>query len=319
MAVRVVFMGSDSFSLPILEALFAMETDSRCRVDVAGVVTQPDRPAGRGRRAASNVVKNAALARGTPVLQPVRLRSPDEQRLVATLDPHLIVVASYGQIVPRALLDLPVHKCVNVHPSLLPLYRGPSPVVAPLLAGDLVTGVSLMLMSARMDAGPIIAQVQIRIREGETAGELESRLAHAGADLLRARLPDWIAGRVEATPQEEALATYTTKVTKDDGRLDWTQPASQIVRRVRAYNPWPSAYTFWESRQLRILRAHRVPGDAEPGEVTFRVGAPVAIGTGDELLAVEELQLAGSRPMSGEVFMRGRRDFLGATLTPEPT
>jgi methionyl-tRNA formyltransferase len=310
--VDVVFMGSEDFSLPILHALAADSPDALSRV--VGVVTQPDRPAGRGRKLASNPVKAFACTRGIPVLQPERLREEASVAAVLGLQPDLVVVASYGQIIPRALLDAPRHGSLNLHPSLLPRYRGASPITGPILAGDRETGTTLMLMRPRMDAGPIIAQEVAPIGADETAGELEARLALLSADLLMSRLEPWLRGEIQPAEQDEQRATYTTRLEKVEGAIDWDQPADTIARRVRAFNPWPTAYTFWDGRMLRILRAHALPGEAPPGSVNVGESGPMTVGTGGGLLSVDELQLAGGRPVAPDEFLRGHRSFATATL-----
>lgn len=318
MTVRTVFMGSDRFSVPVLRAVLEHAPELRERLEVVGAVTQPDRPSGRGRRITLNPVKTVALEHGLIVLQPTRLRSPEAMADVRALDPALIVVASYGQIVPQPVLDMPRHRCLNLHPSLLPLYRGPNPVGAPILAGDRVTGVSLMLMTARMDAGPILDQRQTEIGEDETAGELEARLACMSGQVLLSALPGWIRGSIVPLPQVEEEATYTAKVRKEDGLLDWSLAAELLSRRVRAFNPWPGAFTFWNGRMLRVLGARAEPGRAKPGSVQLTSGLRLCVGTGDGLLEVVHLQLAGGRAQPAAEFVRGHRDLVGAILTSQP-
>jgi methionyl-tRNA formyltransferase len=310
--VDVVFMGSENFSLPILHSLSLDEADTRTRV--VGVVTQPDRPAGRGRKLSQNPVKAYAVGQDIPVLQPERLRDEGSIAAVLDLNPALIVVASYGQIVPRVLLDAPQHGSLNLHPSLLPRYRGASPVAGPILAGDRETGTTLMLMRPKMDAGPILAQETAPIGPQETAGELELRLAQLSARPLASKLKAWIQGEIRPVEQNENEATYTARLEKAEGVIDWEQPATLLVRRVRAFNPWPTAYTFWQGRMLKILRAHVSPGAATPGQVTTHTGEPLTIGTGQDLLAVDELQIAGGRPLPPEEVLRGHPSLACAVL-----
>ena len=214
--LNVVFMGSEKFSLPILRSL--AQDDAHIGTRVGGIVTQPDRAGGRGRKVAGNPVKAFAVDHDIPALQPERLRDESSISEVLALKPDLIVVASYGQIVPRMLLDAPTHGSLNLHPSLLPLYRGASPITAPILAGDRETGVTLMLMRPKMDAGPILAQETVPIDPAETAGELEARLADISAHLLSRRLEPWVSGGIEPVEQDERFATYTTRLEKSDGR-----------------------------------------------------------------------------------------------------
>lgn len=307
-------MGSDTFSLPVLQALIEQGHSSDAAARLVGVVTQPDRPAGRGRRIAGNVVKAAAIAADLPVLQPHRLREVHALQQLTQWAPELIVVASFGQILPRSVLQMPRHGSLNLHPSLLPRYRGSSPIVAPLLAGDRVTGTTLMLMSAQMDAGPILAQESTPIANGETAGELESRLAQMSADLLLRELPGWLDGKISPVSQDESLATYTQRVEKSDGQIDWTLPAEVLALRVRAFNPWPAAHTSWRGGLLRVLRAGAIPGSGEPGLVLRLQDGRLLIGTGVGILAARELQLAGGRPLDADTFVRGHSDIVGNRL-----
>lgn len=281
---------------------------------VAGIVTRPDRPAGRGRKVEAGPVKRLADDQKVPVLQPERARDPSAIDDILAWRPGVMVVASYGEILPKRLIDAPPHQTLNLHPSLLPLYRGSSPVSGAILAGDTITGTSLMLITAKMDAGPILAQEQVAIAPDETRGELEERLARCSAELLLQRLPDWLKGAVTPVPQDESLATYTRRVSKEDGLIDWTQPAAEIALRVRAYNPWPSAFTAFEGRQLRVARSHAVSGAGEAGVVVELPGEVVAVGTGDGLLALDRIQLAGGRPMHAHNLLLGYRDIIGRRL-----
>jgi methionyl-tRNA formyltransferase len=310
--VDVVFMGSENFSLPILNSLALGNREAQTRV--VGVVTQPDRPAGRGRKVAQNSVKTFAVERGVPVLQPERLRDEASIAAVLELKPQLIVVASYGQIVPGSLLDAPRFGSLNLHPSLLPRYRGASPVTGPVLAGDRETGTTLMLMIPRMDAGPILGQETTSIHADETAGELEDRLAQISAMLLAGLLLPWIRGEIQPMEQDERQATYTARIEKADGLIDWGQPAEVVARQVRAYNPWPTAYTSWDGRMLKILRAHASPGQAPPGRVIADGPEPFAVGTGRGLLSVDEMQIAGGRPMTPGEILRGHRGLSDSML-----
>lgn len=311
---HAVFMGSDSFSLPILTALIERGETLSVPVAVAAVVTQPDRPSGRGRKSEPGVVKLAAERAGVAVLQPERVRSPGSVADIMNLRPDIIVVASYGQILPRTLLEGPPSRALNLHPSLLPKYRGSSPIAAPILAGDSTTGTTLMLMSPRMDAGSILDQRTVEIGPRETAGELGMRLAAESADLLVSDLPAWLEGRMEPRPQDEDDATYTERVTKADGKVDWRLPAEQIARAARAYNPWPGVYTFWRGRQLKILESSAVPGSLSPGRGERAPGGGLMVGTGMGVLEIYRVQLAGSRPMTAAELLRGHPDIAGSVL-----
>jgi methionyl-tRNA formyltransferase len=312
--VRAVFMGSDSFSLPVLERLVDQGRSLRPSVEVVAVATQPDRPAGRGRKPRQSPVKSFALEHEIDVLEPLRIREETALRDFRSCRPELVVVASYGQILPDSLLREPKNGCLNLHPSLLPKYRGPSPIVGPILEGEEKTGTTLMVMSSRMDAGPIISQRSTQVEAEETAGELGARLSRLSADLLLELLPDWVDGRVKAKDQDEMAATYTSRLTKEDGRLDWKKSAEQLSRQVRAFNPWPVAFTSWNGKLLRVLRARPVAGGGEPGKVVgFREGVLLA-GTGNGLLGIVELQLPGGKVLPAATIVRGRPELLAAQL-----
>ena len=303
---RVVFMGTPGFAVPSLVALWE-------RYTVVGVVTQPDRPAGRGRNVAMSPVKEAALARGIAVYQPRSLRTAEALEPLAQWQPEVIVVAAFGQILPPAVLALPAHGCLNVHASLLPRYRGAAPIPATIQAGDAVTGVTLMRMDEGMDTGPILAQAECPIDAEDTTASLTVTLAERGARLLVDVLPGWLGGEVTARPQEGALATYCRPLRKEDGRLDWAAPAAVLDRQVRACNPWPGAYTTWRGQVLKILRARPRPewaGEGEPGTVVL-LHESLGVLAGQGLLELIVMQLAGKRPMPAGEFARGQRGLGG--------
>ncbi len=312
-SVRAVFMGTPDFALPALDAL------AHAGCDIVAVYTQPDRRAGRGKRTTPSPVKQAALERGLPVYQPASLRrDPDARQQLAALQPHLIVVAAYGLFLPAETLALPPLGALNIHPSLLPLYRGPSPVTSAMLAGDAKTGVSIILLDEGMDSGPILAQRETPIGATETAGALTARLFDMGAALLADTLPAWRARRIAPAPQDESRATTTRLLSREDGAIDWHSPAAQIARQVRAYHPWPSAFTHWNGKLLKITeaRAADAPGiapDIAPGGV-IALPQGVAIAAGEGALMPLRLQLEGRRAVSAAEFTRGYPDFIGAIL-----
>lgn len=308
--MRTVFMGSPRFAMPSLEGL-VLEG-----YDVVAVYTQPDRPAGRGRAPLAPPVKELALRLGMPVVQPESLRSPGDVTRLADFRPELIVVCAYGQILPEAVVGMPPYRCVNVHFSLLPRHRGAAPVAAAILAGDEFTGVSIMLVEKRLDAGPLLAAAVIPIFDRDNAGTLTEKLSLIGAGLLVEALSGWTRGEISPRPQDEAVATYYREVKKDAGRIDWRQPAVEIWRLVRAYNPWPGGYTTWRGRQLKILEAAVLPGRAETGRVTALPGEGdgIGIGTGEGILGVTRLQLEGRKAMAAAEFLRGQREFIGSVL-----
>jgi methionyl-tRNA formyltransferase len=306
---RVIFMGTPDFSVPTLAVLL------RDGYDVAAVVTQPDRPAGRGRKLELSPVKALAVEHSLPVLQPPSLKAPDAIAALAELRPDLIVVAAFGQILRAAVLDLPGHGCINVHASLLPRWRGAAPVQAAILAGDQVTGSTIMGMDAGMDTGPILAQAALAIAPEDTGGTLAERLAQQGAALLSETLPRWLAGEITPQPQDAGLATVCRPLRKEQGVIDWTRPADEIVRAVRAFNPWPAASTTWQGQQIKLLRASALPGVAgqAPGVVALVDGA-VLVAAGEGLVRLEEVQLAGRAALPARDFVRGQRTFIGSRL-----
>jgi methionyl-tRNA formyltransferase len=249
------------------------------------------------------------------VLQPPSLKAPEAVAELASLRPDLIVVAAFGQILRPAVLDLPVHGCINVHASLLPRWRGAAPVQAAILAGDRVTGSTIMRMDPGMDTGPILAQAALAIQQDDTGGALTARLAQQGADLLAETLPAWLAGAITPQPQDASLATLCRPLRKEQGLIDWAQHAQQIALAVRAFNPWPAASTAWQGQPLKVLRAAALPGPAsdDPGRVAL-VGGVVAVATGEGLLRLDEVQLAGRAAMPALDFARGQRGFAGSRL-----
>ncbi len=308
---RVVFLGTPEFSVPSLEALAKTG-----QYEIVCVITQPDRPAGRGRKPRPSPVRQAAERLGLPVWTPENLRSPEAVERLRQLAPDVGVVVAYGEILRPNVLAIPPRGFVNVHASLLPKYRGASPVQAAILAGDRETGVTIMLMDAGMDTGPILAQRRIPIAEDETGASLAEKLARLGAELLVETLPRWLAGEIEPQPQDDAQASKTWRLKKEDGRVDWTRPAEFLARQVRAYTPWPGTFTTWDGKLLKIRRAHAVQRPlegAQPGEVRS-LPEGLAVATGDGWLVLDEVQLEGRKAVSGEAFLRGHPQIVGARL-----
>ncbi len=307
---KIVFMGTPDFSVPGLKVLIQTQT-------VVGVVTQPDRPAGRGQQLHPSPVKVVAEAAGIPVYQPKSLRSEEAAAPLRDWQPDLIVVTAFGQILRPHVLDLPPLGCVNVHASLLPRWRGAAPIQHALMAGDAETGVCLMRMDPGMDTGPVFTCRATPIGSADTAVTLHDRLAQLGADLLAEHLEAIIAGRLTATPQDEALVTYAPMIKKEDGRLDWRQSAAELDRRIRAMTPWPGAYADWQGQPLKILAARPVeqPATGAPGQIIRgeMAGTAVAI-TGEGGLQLQTVQLAGKRALDMAEFLRGRPDFIGSQL-----
>ena len=312
--IRIVFMGTPAFAAPVLQAMAQSEA-----AEVIAVYTRPDRPKGRGRALEMPAVKGCALELGVPVFQPASLRNEAAQEQLAGLGADVIVVAAYGQLLPAAALNTPALGCLNLHPSLLPKYRGPSPVATAILEGETVTGVTLMLLDEGMDTGPIVAQLAYPLSGNETAGNLTPELFQLGAKLLLDTLGPWAAGEVTVTAQDATLATTTRRLQRSDGEADWKSPAWELERRRRAFSPWPGLYTNWGGKTLKLLEVTPLPATgaaATPGVVVrLEAGAtPVGVGTGDGVLGLKSLQLEGRRALSAAEFLMGYPQFVGARL-----
>lgn len=317
---KVVFMGTPDFSVPTLRGLIKFH-------DVIGVVTQPDRPVGRGQEIKHSPVKELALAHDIPIFQPVKIRKPEAIEELQQWDADVYVVAAFGQILPQEVLDIPPHGSVNVHSSLLPRWRGAAPIQAAIRAGDTETGITIMKMDAGLDTGPILSQGKIMIEMYETGQTLHDRLAQLGADLLIHTLPGYLSGAIEPQEQPDDGTTYAPQLKKEDGHIDWKLDADSIEQMVRAYTPWPGTFTTWNGKILKIhegytrtsetrpinladLAANIVP----PGRVTTFKGR-VAIGTGkDQLYYPTKVQLEGKTKTHIDDFVRGYDEFIGSML-----
>lgn len=303
---QIVFMGTPHFAVPVLTQLIAHH-------EVIGVVTQPDRPAGRNRQLQASPVKETALAADIPVFQPERVRRPEAIAELRQWQPDVYVVAAFGQILPQTVLDIPRMGSINVHASLLPRWRGAAPIQAAIRAGDTESGVTIMKMDAGLDTGPILSMRTTALSDQETGASLHDKLSELGAALLIETLPGYLDGSVQPRPQPDEGITYAPTIKKEEGKLDWTQPAQVLERLIRAFTPWPGTFTLWNGQPLKVLAARAAPGQAEPGQVILH-GDGIAVGTGEGLLALKEIQLAGRKAMSAREFIRGQADFVGATL-----
>ncbi len=301
MSIRIVFMGSPDFAVPALRALAA-------QYPICGVVTQPDRPSGRGMVLTPPPVKIAALELGLPVIQPEKVRAPESFQQLQDWAPDLIVVAAFGQILRQNLLDLPRYGCINIHASLLPRHRGAAPIQAAILSGDAETGITIMKMEAGLDTGPILSQRAIPIDAQDTGGSLFGKLAGMSGELLLETLPGYLAGQILPQPQPEQGVTYFGMIKKEDGLLDFYQPAIELERKIRAFWPWPGTYLHWNGAPLKIHRAHLGVGQAAVGERLALDGLP-ALGTAEGLIVFDELQPAGKKSMPGKAFLAGARDW----------
>ena len=311
-ALRVVFFGTPQFAVPSLQRLL------ESRHQVVGVVTQPDRRRGRGQKVTDSPVKATALAHGVPVYQPNRLREPDVTETLVRWAPDLGVVAAYGKIIPEQLLKLPRFGMINVHASLLPLYRGAAPVHRAVIDGALETGVTIMRMVAALDAGAMFAKVRRPIAPDETSDIVERDLSELGAALLLDVIDGIVAGTADAEPQDDARSTYAARLTKEEGLLDWTLPAASIHNRVRGLYPWPHAYTYLDRERLILLRTHVEPLSTTgvPGTIVDVSGDLIRVATGHSgQIAIEELQPEGRRAMTTRDFLAGHPLRIGARLT----
>lgn len=309
--MRAIFMGTGDIGLPSLRALL-----DRPGCEVAAVVTQPDRPAGRGKKLRPPEVKRVAEETGVPVFQPARLRDPASVAELARIAPDVIVVMAYGQILPKAVLDLPRLACLNLHASLLPRHRGASPIQAALLAGDRETGITVMHMAEGLDTGDMLLARSIDIAERETAGSLHDRLAELAAPAMMEALDLLQRGEAPRTPQDEAQATYAGRLTRESGRIDWSRSADELDRHVRAMNPWPAASTEVPlsgggRERLKIFDALASEGSGVPGVVLAAGGGGILVGAGSGALLLREVQGEGGRRMASGDWLRGHAVAVG--------
>jgi methionyl-tRNA formyltransferase len=300
-SIRTVFMGTPEFALPTLEGLLT------AGLDLVGVYTQPDRPSGRGKQLTPPPVKQLAMTRGIPVFQPVKLRLPEVVAELRALAPDLIVVVAFGQILPKSVLDIPRYGCINVHASLLPKYRGAAPINQAIIDGATETGITTMFMDVGLDTGDMLVKRTTPIGPLETAGELHDRLAALGRDAMLATLDRLCAGTLTREQQDDALSCYAPMLKKEQGRIDWTRPATDLHNQVRGLDPWPGAYTLLAGEPLKLARtrpAHEAHTVA-PGTVLGADAAGVRIACGAGVLSVGELQLPGRKRLPAADFLRG--------------
>jgi len=310
--VRIIFMGTPGFSVAPLRHLVLNQ------YQVTAVYTQPDKPAGRGRSLVASPVKRAAEEMRLPVFQPASIKGAEQAAQIAEHRPDVIVVSAYGQVLPQAVLDIPVYGCVNIHPSLLPRHRGASPVAASILAGDVFTGVSIILMDASLDTGPVLARASIPVSPLDTTGSLSDKLSQVAARTLQETLVRWTRGEIAPQPQNEAETDYASPVNREESEIDWQRSSIDIWRRIRAFQPWPKCYTMWQGKRLEILEAkpRTVGVYASPGQVVLlgAKGSGFGIGTGLGVLDIMKVQLEGKKPVTASAFLMGQRQFAGAIL-----
>ena len=309
---RVVFMGTPDFAVPSLRAL---AEDGR--YDIVGVITQPDRPAGRGNKLTACPVKRYALEAGLPVFQFERIRMPEGVEKLRALAPDVCVTAAFGQILTQELLDIPAHGTVNVHASLLPKHRGSAPINWCILMGEQVSGVTIMRTDAGIDTGDMLRSAETPIGELETAGELTARLSELGARLLAETLPDYLEGRIQPTPQDPDAASYQPMLKKEMGEIDWTQSAAEIACRVRGLNPWPCAYTDLDGGRLKLYLARAVESDSDaPAGAVIASGAKegLVVKCGEGALEILEMQAPGGKRMAAKAYLMGKKIEAGTVL-----
>ncbi len=309
---KIIFFGTPKFSDIILKRLIEE------KINPVLVVTCPDKPVGRKQTITPSPVKKTAKRNNINISQPEDIKEIEEK--IKEINPDLIVTAACGRILPKELLEIPKHGCLNLHPSLLPKYRGPSPIQAAILNGDTKTGVTIIKMTEGIDEGPIIASSSFIIGKVKiTHEELEEELAKMSAKLVKETIPKWIKGEIEPEKQDESKATYTKKIKKEDGRIDWNSSAREIERKIRAFNPWPSAFCKAEDKIMKILKASvlkqtETGPSREPGKVYLAPNDQIAVQCGKDYLIVEELQFAGKNKTRIEDFLKGNIDFIGTTL-----
>jgi methionyl-tRNA formyltransferase len=300
--MRLVFAGTPEFAAEHLKALLDSEHE------VVAVYTQPDRPAGRGHKLMPSPVKALAVAHGIAVYQPVTLRNPGAQAELAALAPDLMVVVAYGLILPQVVLDIPRLGCINSHASLLPRWRGAAPIQRAIEAGDAESGVTVMQMEAGLDTGPMLLKVNTPISPDDTGGSLHDRLARLGPPAVIEAIAGLAAGTLVGERQDDALATYAHKLNKDEARLDWTRPAQELARQVRAFFPWPVSHSLLRGESVKVLAAHDVNGAGAPGEITAVGKEGLTVACGEGALCLTRLQLPGGKPLAFTDLYNSRRD-----------
>lgn len=306
--LRIVFMGTPEFAVPVLQALLE-------HYKVVAVYTRADKPVGRGKQIIVSPVKSFAQQHNLPLEQPRSLRNAGEQAHLREYKPDLIVVAAYGLLLPQGILETPPYGALNTHASILPRWRGASPIAYAILSGDSESGVTIMKIDAGLDTGDILTARSIPIAPDDTTGTLTEKLSQVGAELLLETIPAYITGKITPRPQDHSQATMTPLVAKDDGKINWEKSAAYIERMVRAYQPWPSAFSSYRGDQLKVLHA-TVLQDAVPevpGTV-LQIGQDIGVATGKGVLVLKQVQLAGKRAMSAQEFSRGQREFVGSHL-----
>jgi methionyl-tRNA formyltransferase len=315
---KLIFMGTPDFSVPILQMLVEEG------YPILAVVTQPDRPKGRKRIMTPSPVKEEALRQHIPVIQPEKLRHPDAVAQLSALKPELIVTAAYGQILPKAILELPLYGCLNVHGSLLPYYRGGAPIQRAIMNGDPVTGVTIMYMAAGLDTGDMIRKIEVPITEADNTGTMFLKLSQAGKELLRSTLPELLAGDIPAIPQDNSLATLAPNISREDEQISWNRPAKDLFNQIRGLSPWPGACTLWNGENFKVWASRKQPmrhesaaasyPTADPGTVLQVTEDGIEVLTGKGTLWLTEIQPSGKKAMDAAQFKLGAGMQVGTIL-----
>jgi methionyl-tRNA formyltransferase len=303
--MRIVYMGTPPFAVPPLQALITAGHE------VAGVITRIDKPAGRGKVLTPPAVKVAAEQSGVPVFQPKRIREPESVAAIRAMGTDVIVVAAYGQVLPREILALPKYGCINIHASLLPAYRGAAPINWAIINGETRTGITIMQMDEGLDTGSVLAQESIPIDPRDTTGTLTEKLSQTGSRLIVDSLSRIEAGEISPVPQDPGKATLAPLLRKEDGLINWELTAAAIHDRIRGLTPWPGAFSFLDGVMVKVLETEVVPGSVDPGTLTSQGQDSLAVGTGKELLRIVSIQPEGKRPMTAAEFLRGHRGVAG--------
>lgn len=318
--MKTIFMGTPNFALPILEALINLK-----EFKPFTVVTSTDKPVGRKQEMTPPSVKVLAQKNNIPVLQPEKVRTPETIQQIQDLRPDLIIVAAYGKIIPGDILQIPKYGCINVHGSILPKYRGPSPIQAAILEGEKTTGITIMRMDEKMDTGPMLSQQEVTLDPKETFETLHNKLSQVGADLLVKTLPQYISGELKPQAQDDTLATYCQMITREDGQLIWNKDSEEIERQIRAFTPWPGVFTFYHiqpNKRLKIMSANiednpiqdsSTPSTDEYGKIVFE-NNKILVKTGDGWLSITRLQSEGGHSMTAQEFINGHKDIDGVIL-----
>jgi len=310
--IKTILIGTSEFAERIFTKSYPVMQDS---FEIITIITAPDKPVGRKQELLPSPVKKWALENKLLVFDFEHIKDPQSIDKIKELNPDLIILSAYGQIIPKEILEIPKYGALNIHPSLLPKYRGASPIHAAILNGDEISGVTIMLMDEKMDHGPIVANDKFQITDPKiTYEELSNQLANIGADLLIKTLPDWIEGKIKAQPQDHSKASFCKIITKQDGKIDWNKSAQEIENIIQAYHQWPVAYTFFNNKQLKVLEADTKEGKIKKPSEVFTENKELMVQTGNGILILKQIQLEGKKPMSDQDFLNGHPEIIGSIL-----